>query len=152
MNTIRGNLLTMFDEGDFDTIIHGCNTQANMGGGIAAQIAKKWPVVEQIDQMVTEAGLATLGHYSIVPRIQRACATPGTIVNAYTQPLPGRNARLHAIVKSFRRMKERGIFENSKNVGIPQIGAGIGGLQWSDVELALDRLNIPNLYVVEYAS
>ena len=139
MKTITGNLLDMFDNGDFDVIVHGCNLQSKMDGGIAYQIAQRYPEAVEVDDIYGQG----LGGYSV------GFVKPDYkfVVNAYTQILPGRDARLFAIAKVFRTLKP--ILAEWK-VGIPMIGSGIGGLEWSDVELVLDRIDLPTVTVVEF--
>jgi len=144
MKSVKGNLLSMFADNGFDVIIHGCNTQADMSGGVALQIAKEYPDAAKADYFAN----AKLGEYSMA-YVERPNGLTGLIVNAYTQPLPGANANLFGIAKAFRKLKEDGVLDGVR-VGIPQIGAGIGGLLWSDVELVLDRLGLDNVWVVEY--
>ena len=140
MKTITGNLLDLFDAGVFDTIVHGCNCQHNMGGGIAYQIAQRYPLAIRADLLSDQN---RLGGCSF------AIFEDGrTIVNAYTQVLPGADARLVGVAKVFRLLKDHHRLQGA--VGIPMIGAGIGGLEWSDVELILDRLDLPNVTVVEF--
>ena len=140
MKTIKGNLLDLFDERVFDTIIHGCNCQHDMSGGIAAQIAARYPIALRADLL---SDRNRLGGCSF------AIFEDGrTIINAYTQVLPGADARLVGITKAFRLLKHHSRLQGA--VGIPQMGAGIGGLEWSDVELVLDRLDLPNVTVVEF--
>lgn len=141
MKTIKGNLLDLFDAGEFDIIVHGCNLQQDMSGGIAAQIAKRYPQAAEADRLYGPT--ARLGGFTIT----RAEEHTGNIINLYTQVLPGRDARLYAITKGFRWVKK---FIEGQRVGIPMIGAGIGGLEWSDVELVLDRIGLPNVTVVEF--
>ena len=56
------------------------------------------------------------------------------VYNLATQVLPGPEAELSAIASAVARMvadaADRGVAE----IGMPRIGAGIGGLAWSDVE------------------
>lgn len=143
MKTIKGNLLDLFDAGEFDTIIHGCNCQHDMGGGIAYQIAQRYPIAEEVD---ARQELPRLGQIGIV-------RLPGkkAIINAYTQIQPGADARLIGITKVFRRLEHYcWFYEDAGRIGIPMIGAGIGGLEWSDVETVLSRFSLPNVTVVEF--
>ena len=141
MKTIKGNLLEMFDAGHFDVIVHGCNMQNDMSGGIALQIARLYPEAVEAD-VNYPVQAKRLGTHSIayIDRMQY-------IVNAYTQIYPGADARLVGVTKAFRNL--RNVLKGYR-VGIPMIGAGIGGLEWSDVELVLDRLDLPNVTVVEF--
>lgn len=44
VKVVEGNLLDMFDNGDFDVIAHGCNCLGVMGAGIALQIKNRYPM------------------------------------------------------------------------------------------------------------
>jgi len=148
MKTIKGNLLDLFDAGKFDVIVHGCNLQQDMSGGIAAQIAKRYPHAAAVDELY--GPFAKLGGFTVAFRDDDNLMG-GTIINLYTQVYPGRDARLYAIAKGFRWLKKwTDRLDKKPRIGIPQIGAGIGGLEWSDVELILNRINVPNLTVVEF--
>ena len=142
MKTIKGNLLDMFDAGDFDIIVHGCNCHNNMGGGIAAQIAKRYPAVEAADNATIEGNINKLGYVRAVwlsNRFLRWVKKPRIVVNAYTQYHPGADANLQAIVGAFHQLS-MAIHNNGWHelkIGIPAIGCGIGGLVWEDVEAAI---------------
>jgi len=142
MKTIKGNLLDLFDAGEFNCIVHGCNLQQDMGGGIAAQIAQRYPEAAEMDRIYGPH--AKLGGFTIA---NVGLDYSKVIFNLYTQVYPGRDARLYAVAKGFRWVS--GFFKG-RRVGIPMIGAGIGGLEWSDVELILDRMDLPNVTVVEF--
>jgi len=140
MKQVKGNLLDMFDAGDFDIIVHGCNCHKNMGGGIAFQIAQRYPTVEAADnRTVTSPAVSKLG--TIVPvwlsnRWLSWFVPPKVVINAYTQYNPGRDGNLQAIVDAFTELTDL-VHDNNwygKKIGIPAIGCGIAGLEWEEVE------------------
>src|SRR6187401_1634642 len=49
MRRIRGDLLQLAIDGDFDVIVHGCNCQCQMGKGIALSIKKTFPEASEAD-------------------------------------------------------------------------------------------------------
>lgn len=156
MNKVKGNLLDMFDNGDFDVIVHGCNCQWNMGGGIAAQIAKRFPIAERADQK-TEYGdkwkLGTIDPVWLNNPWLKWFRKPKIIINAYTQFFPGADARLEAVNTAFMDINawaEREGLEGLR-IGIPAIGCGIGGLEWEDVERDINySCGHLNITLVEY--
>lgn len=82
MKTIKGNLITLAEKGHFDVIVHGCNCFHAMGGGIAAEIAKRYPEAEQADNETLRGDRKKLGTFSY------AVTNNGEgfiIINAYTQ-------------------------------------------------------------------
>ena len=143
MRTIQGNLLDMFDAGDFDIIVHGCNCHHNMGGGIAAQIAGRYPKVEEADNATICGNVNKLGRIRLVwlsNRFLRWFKRPRIVVNAYTQYHPGADARIQAVKGAFIELAQE--LHNNRlehlKIGIPAIGCGIGGLVWKDVERIIE--------------
>ena len=49
---IEGDLLQALENKDIDILAHQCNVKLGMGGGIAYQIAKKYPNLEEIDSLL----------------------------------------------------------------------------------------------------
>lgn len=43
MREIRGNLITLAENGEFDAIVHGCNLFCKFGIGLAKEIKCKYP-------------------------------------------------------------------------------------------------------------
>ena len=84
IKTVKGNLLQMFKDREFDVIVHGCNCFHIMGAGIAGQISKQYPQAYESDKRSTNGDRSKLGKYTI------AMVPDGLIVNAYTQYHPGR--------------------------------------------------------------
>lgn len=145
MKQITGNLLDMFDEGKFDIIIHGCNCWNAMDGGIAAQIAGRYPKVEAADNATRESDVGKMGNFIPVwlsPKWLSWFVTPTIVINAYTQYNPGRDGNLLAVEQAFLNI-EKYLYNNGLSdlrIGIPAIGCGIAGLEWSQVERRLDAI------------
>ena len=124
MKTVKGNLLDMFDNGDFDVIAHGCNCHHVMGGGIAAQIAQRYPGVYYVDRQYTKSGdINKLGTFT--------CAYPDTndqrVYNLYTQfnfGAKGVYVDYDALTLCLRKLNA---LEKGKKVGLPLIGGGLAG-------------------------
>lgn len=134
MKIVRGDLLDLADAGAFDVIVHGCNCQHTMSAGIAAQIRKRYPQAYSAD-LATPRDSWKLGTLSRA-FVARADDSSFTIVNAYTQVRPGREARLDAIVDCFRKLRRH--VGTKLRIGYPRIGCGIGGLRWEDVAPWID--------------
>ncbi len=120
----KGNLLAMAQAGEFDVIIHGCNCQANMGGGIAAQIAELYPEAQAADEEIfmdyEDSPIQLLGNVSIAPTDDGF-----HIVNGYTQLMGGAGTFSYAALELVL-MKVAALYPN-KRIGIPYIGCGIAG-------------------------
>ncbi len=80
MLRVKGNLLTLAYQGEFDVIVHGCNCFCAMGGGIAREIAERFPEAEMEDRKTTRGDYDKLGNYTRVEIDDFF-----VIVNAYTQ-------------------------------------------------------------------
>lgn len=83
MQKVKGDLIKLALNGDFDVIVHGCNCFCAMGKGIALTIKKVFPEAFQADLKTIKGDKQKLGHYSsaIVQRNGHQI----TIINAYTQ-------------------------------------------------------------------
>lgn len=120
---VKGNLLEMVDAGEFDVIIHGCNCFHTMGGGIARQIAKRWPQAYQADKTTPYADRTKLGSWSqyILPN---GCV----IINGYTQFEMSSGEDVFEY-EAFRNLllALKMNFEEAKRYGLPWIGCGLAG-------------------------
>lgn len=125
---VVGDLLD--PEMDFTDICHGVNLSGVMGAGIAKSIRelygeefyedyKHWCLNEN-----PSLGDYLVGHMEGLPFLW----------NLATQPTPGPTADIDAVVKAFDGMLESISIESDyAHIGVPQIGCGIGGLQWKEV-------------------
>ena len=105
-----------------------------MAGGVAADVRARYPAMHDEYQRLCRDRRVGFGSASAWT------APDGSVVfNLATQDRPGRNADLGAVESSvgvmLREAQERGLGA----VGMPRIGAGIGGLEWPDVEAVLER-------------
>lgn len=130
MKLLTGDLIQLADWGLFDAIIHGCNCCHCMGGGIAGQIANKWPSVKAAD----DACDAKLGGFSVA-EVQTKIGFPLRVYNLYTQPIPGPAFDITALLPALKAMRRDLRNHGLRNcrVAFPMIGCGIGGGNWSRV-------------------
>ncbi len=149
MNRIKGDLIQLALEGEFDLIIHGCNCFCTMGAGIAAQIRTHFPQALEADQATGEGDTSKLGRYSM------ARATTGhgelIIINGYTQfhyAGQGVLADYNAIAALFARLKKD---FSGQRMGYPKIGAGLAGGDFNRIAHIIDQaLEGENHTLVEY--
>ena len=126
---------------------HGCNCAGAMGKGIALQFKKRFP---QMYLQYRKKCLQNQFHpgdvFEFVQGTQR-------IYNLGTQKTWRTNATLEAIELSVRKMLKLATEQHVKDIAMPKIGAGLGGLPWEDVKLLLQQLAMEyptvNLIVVE---
>ena len=121
MKQVKGDLLTLFDAGQFDIIVHGCNCFHAMGAGIAGQIAKRYPQAPLMDRMNSEYGdIHKLSNYTIAH-----VGEGKQVVNLYSQFLPGKDLYEDALLLGFRKLSKT--LSGYSRIGIPAIGCGIAG-------------------------
>ena len=83
MQVVKGDLIKLALQKDFDVIIHGCNCFCTMGAGIAASIRSEFPEALSDDADTIKGDKSKLGSYSCAT-VKRNDHTI-TIINGYTQ-------------------------------------------------------------------
>jgi len=146
MKEVRGDLIRLALEGEFDVIAHGCNCFCNMGAGIAAQIKHHFPQAYTVDKRTAHGSKAKLGLCSIVQQ-------HGVwIVNAYTQFDFGggkRNVSYPAIRKCMKFIKNN---FSGERIGLPLIGCGLAGGDWERVKnIIMAELHDEDVTIVHFS-
>lgn len=143
---VQGDLLNS----NLKVIAHGCNCQGVMGSGIAAQIRAKWPNVYEVYKLKhTTMGLE-LG--TILP----VCTLDGRLViNCMTQDNFGRSGdrfvSYEAVESCMTLLNENAPGWGVAEIGMPKIGAGLGGGDWEVIEDIIIRNSktfIPVVYTL----
>ena len=160
MKEVRGNLIELFKEGRFDFIMHGCNCFSVMGAGMARQIKDEFPQAFRADyKYEVDAPIDKLGMFSEV-----SFYGYGTIINAYTQYLPGSNFEYSALesclhylkmnCKDRQYRKEHNLKRRQKaKLGLPLIGCGIGRGDFKVVRKILEKFSFDfDITIVHYDS
>lgn len=137
MSAVEYRTGDLFLQDDLDAIGHGVNLQGKMGSGIAAIFGKMFPEMKRDYEDVCEEQVLQLGSVFL----WRDYEEKGQfILNIATQVQTGADARLSAIeigmINTVRECEYQGI----RSMGVPQIGAGIGGLDWEDVKAIFERV------------
>lgn len=165
---IDGDLITLAKAGTFDVIAHGCNCKSQMGAGIAPQMAKafscdkfemeRWGIdinkLGNIDFQTFVLGENAI--WSLEDAKNNRDEPELTVVNAYTQYNYGRNhADGDAIPFSYEAftlcMKKMNNIFKGKHIGLPKIGAGLAGGDWSLIEKIIKKeLKDCNVTIVNY--
>ncbi|MBC7475324.1 MAG: DUF1768 domain-containing protein [Candidatus Sericytochromatia bacterium] len=148
-----GNLIEQAKNGEFDVIIHGCNSFNTMGSGIAKHIKTHFPEAFEADKKTGYGDKNKIGTFS-----EATVEINGhklTIINAYTQYRYG-NERDQFEYDSFPQLLQniKNKYPNSK-FGMPLIGCGLAagdevrilkmikenfeGLDYKLVEIDLNR-------------
>lgn len=168
---VKGDLIVLALEGNFDVIAHGCNCFCNMGAGIAPQMARafgcdKFPLEDKeyrgdhtklglIDFKIRmlPGDLPVVATSLLVPKYTPDYK-PLYVVNAYTQYGYGRNHKFgsekpldyEALDSCLQRINRTFA---GKKVGLPQIGCGLAGGDWKLVkEMIQTRLSDCDVTIV----
>jgi O-acetyl-ADP-ribose deacetylase (regulator of RNase III) len=136
MKQVKGNLLAMAEAGDFDVITHGCNCFLTMGAGIAGQISKRYPAAFAADKTTKSGDRTKLGSFTAA-EIKRPNGTSFYVVNAYTQYRPGACFEHSALEKALVAIRAE-FGGKGLRFGMPFIGAGIGGGDWTKIAPAIE--------------
>lgn len=137
MITIKGDLIDLARNGQFDVIVHGCNCFCTMGAGIARQIRDTFPQAHVADLETVSGDINKLGNYSSA--LVQSSGRQLTVINGYTQYQyagTGILADYGAIETLFKQIKK---FFPNKRIGYPKIGAGLAGGDWEKISQIIDR-------------
>lgn len=161
MKTIKGDLIKLAEQGEFDIIVHGCNCFHAMGGGIAKQLADKYPQVEEADRRTEFGDRNKLGSYSLAHIEENDNLF--LVLNAYTQYKwsSGSDVFEYGAFQKFLNkiigyiQTYSGGSKDLLNIGFPQIGAGLAGGDWSRISKMIEEFServkdFAEVTVVEY--
>lgn len=114
-------------------LAHGCNCKGVMGAGIALAFRRRYTGMFNGYRSMCLNGNFQPGDYFAYS------APDGKIIlNLATQVYPGACAKVEWIESALTKVLED--LPNLKTIALPQIGAGLGGLDWEDVKDMLERL------------
>jgi O-acetyl-ADP-ribose deacetylase (regulator of RNase III) len=133
----------LFTKGDLfatpglSAFAHGCNCAGAMGAGVAVEFKRRWP--RMFDEYAARCadGRFGLGDVFVWNEGEE------TVFNLGTQAHWKEKARIPALVKSLGRMVELAELAGIERVGLPRIGAGLGGLDWPRVKKVLQEVGGP---------
>ena len=118
-------------------LAHGCNCRGVMGAGIARSFRDRWPVMYAEYRERCQDGRFILGE--VFAYETGDWPTNGLVIfNLATQLDPGPHANLYAIEQSVTTMLALARERVVEEVALPRIGAGIGGLDWAEVQRTLE--------------
>jgi len=119
----KGNLLDMAENGDFDVIVQGCNCFNTMGGGIAREIAERYPQAMLADRETERADYKKLGNWTQ----SWSHVAEFEIINAYTQYSMSRGFDVFEYVAFELILQKLLHYYGDKRIGLPYIGMGLAG-------------------------
>lgn len=122
MNIVKGDLIEMGKNNQFDIIVHGCNCFNVMGAGIAYQIQEHFPDAKLADDETVRGDPGKLGTYTI------GMGGRLIILNAYTQYSMSRDGKDVFEYTAFERVLDKIAYRFGKwRIGLPMIGMGLAG-------------------------
>lgn len=119
----KGNLLDLAEAGEFDIVVQGCNCFNTMGGGIAREIAEKYPTAARADRNTRYGDIRKLGTWSEFDT--GIDSGRFLIINAYTQYNMSTGEDVFEYL-AFELILQKLAHEfPSKRFGFPYIGMGL---------------------------
>ena len=115
----KGNLLDLAEQGEFDIVVQGCNCFNTMGGGIAKEIAEKYPTAARVDRSTTYGDYNKLGNWTDFDTGRFM------IINAYTQYNMSTGEDVFEYV-AFQLILNKLLHAyGNKRIGVPYSGMGL---------------------------
>lgn len=125
----------LFSEPNLGAIAHGCNCAGAMGKGIAVEFRRRFPEMYEEYRNQCHNGKYTLGDVLCWQNEEI------TVFNLGTQKTWRTKAELWAVEQAVEQMVEQAQTLGIQLIGLPRVGAGLGGLQWSsEVKPLLKRI------------
>lgn len=145
----QGDLLK---QSDIDVICHQANCFCVMGGGIALQIAKQYPMAKEADDKTIVGDKSKLGTCSYAYDHYRK----QHIVNMYSQYAFGEGLQTNyeALKKCLLEVRDEFCSKNL-TIGFPKyLGCGLAGGDWEIVHNLLKSIfdNVGRVDIVEFIS
>ena len=130
------DLIAAMQEGEINVIAHQANCFNVMGAGIAPLIAAAFPQMKQADNRTAVGDARKLGYHTF------AKISNGVGYNLYGQYDTGGVATNYNALRSALRSMYFSLKATDKEnikIGMPKIGAGLGGGDWSKIELIIEQ-------------
>jgi O-acetyl-ADP-ribose deacetylase (regulator of RNase III) len=130
----KGDVVEAFENGEIDILVHGCNACGIMGSGIAKQIKTKFPEAFEAYKSYESIYGLSLGSFSI-----HKYGKNKHIINLVTQDKYLPRSERHFSYDYFdNSMQTLSISHRSLKIGMPKIGAGLGGGDWKIIEAIIN--------------
>jgi O-acetyl-ADP-ribose deacetylase (regulator of RNase III) len=154
---VTGDLIELARAGDFDVITHGCNCFCTMGAGIAVPMRVNFNCNNFPMEHPKHKGdinkLGTIDYQSqLICPVKRPLKIMGVevlspdygghpiiVVNSYTQYRYGREKRQVDYEALTLCMRKINALFPGKRIGLPKIGAVLGGGDWKIIKDIIER-------------
>jgi O-acetyl-ADP-ribose deacetylase (regulator of RNase III) len=131
---------TSFVKGDlFNTpgiraYAQGCNCAGAMDAGVAVAFKKRWPRMFEDYAARCKDGRFHLGDVAVWSEDEV------TVYSVAIQEHWKKKAQLSALARGLRKAVSLAEHAGVERIGVPRIGAGLGGLDWNRVKSVLEQV------------
>lgn len=139
MEEIKGNLVDLFLQGEFDVIAHQANCFHTFGSGIAKEIKQKIPGAYEADLQTSYGDINKLGTYSNSLSHRNSNLHAGLVYNIYSQFSTSRltlQTNYLALELALYKINSK---HSYMHIGLPLIGCGLAGGDWNIVKAIIQR-------------
>lgn len=150
MNIVKGNIIDLAEQGQINYLIHGCNCFNTMGAGLAKEIKYRYPEAYFKDLLTKKGSLDKLGKYTFANVLCKRTNKAFTIINAYTQYNYGKSKNNEPLVSydAIRSILLDIDYRFTGVIGLPFIGCGLAGGDWSIVSKIITESIIKNKFII----
>lgn len=143
---MQGNLL----EAHTEALVNTVNTVGVMGKGIALMFKERFGENFRLYAAACKAGQVQTGKMFITE--VRELGGPHWIVNFPTKQHWRAPSQLAWVVEGLQDLRRFLVEHQVKSIAIPPLGAGNGGLEWSDVRKQIETIlgDLPNVEIVVF--
>ena len=128
---VKGDL---FNTPGIHAYAHGCNCAGAMDAGVSVAFKKRWPRMFEDYAARCADGRFHLGDVTVWTE------DLVTVYSVAIQEHWKKKAQLAALSRGLRRVVSLAEHAGVERVGLPRIGAGLGGLDWTRVKSVLEAV------------
>lgn len=156
MNQIKykkGNLVDAFINNEINVLIHQANCFNTMGSGVAKEIKARLPEMFQADCETIKGHVEKLGSYScaIFEGDDGELKYGFNLYSQYRYGVEKQHTNYDKMKKGLTSIKnylDLSIGKTKKKVGIPKLGCGLGGGDWSVVSDIVSEIFVEQDYEI----
>ena len=140
LQIVKGNLLDLAENKEFDIIVHGCNCFNAMGAGIALQIKRRYPSAYLADQRTLSGDIRKLGDYTFGKWTSNTQDHSFVIINAYTQfGMARAGENVFSYIAFELILQKLSCKFPGLRYGFPRIGQGLAGGDPQRIDALLEK-------------